>query len=41
MKMQKKSISLLDMVEEYAASETLNLPVFPKVAQELLREDGR
>ncbi|MGA2936874.1 MAG: HDOD domain-containing protein [Syntrophobacteraceae bacterium] len=33
--MQKKSISLLDMVEEYAASETLNLPVFPKVAQEL------
>ena len=35
MKMQKKSISLLDMVEEYAASETLNLPVFPKVAQEL------
>jgi len=35
MKMQKKSISLLNMVEEYAASETLNLPVFPKVAQEL------
>ncbi len=35
MKMQKKSISLLDMVEEYAASETMNLPVFPKVAQEL------
>ena len=35
MKMQKKSISLLEMVEEYAASEALNLPVFPKVAQEL------
>jgi len=35
MKMQNKSISLLDMVAEYAASETLNLPVFPKVAQEL------
>jgi HD-like signal output (HDOD) protein len=35
MKMQKKSISLLEMVEEYAASETLNLPIFPKVVQEL------
>jgi HD-like signal output (HDOD) protein len=31
----KNSISLMDMVEEYAASETLNLPVFPSVAQEL------
>jgi len=35
MTMEKKTISLLEMVEEYAASETLNLPVFPKVAQEL------
>jgi len=25
----------LEMVEEYAASETLNLPIFPKVVQEL------
>jgi HD-like signal output (HDOD) protein len=33
--MQNKTISLLDMVEEYAASETMNLPVFPSVAQEL------
>lgn len=33
--MLKKSISLLDMVAEYAASEMLNLPVWPKVAQEL------
>ncbi|MGA2400590.1 MAG: HDOD domain-containing protein [Syntrophobacteraceae bacterium] len=33
--MQKNTISLLDIVEEYAASETLNLPVFPKVAREL------
>ena len=40
MKMQKKNISLLDMVEEYAASETLNLPVFPRVAQELHEKDG-
>ncbi len=31
----KKSISLLDMVEDYAASETLHLPVFPSVALEL------
>jgi len=28
----------LDMVEEYAASETLNLPVFPRVAQELCKK---
>jgi HD-like signal output (HDOD) protein len=33
--MQKNSISLLEIVEEYAASESLNLPVFPRVAQEL------
>ena len=35
MTMEKKTISLLEMVEEYAASETLNLPIFPKVVQEL------
>ena len=40
MKMQKKSISLLDMVEEYAASETLNLPIFPRVVQELYAKMG-
>lgn len=33
--MQKYNSSLLDIVEEYAASEALNLPVFPGVAQEL------
>ncbi len=33
--MQKNNSSLLDIVEEYAASETLNLPVFPRVVQEL------
>ncbi len=33
--MQKNNSSLLDIVEEYVASETLNLPVFPTVAQEL------
>jgi HD-like signal output (HDOD) protein len=33
--MQKDNISLLDIVEEYAVSESLNLPVFPRVAQEL------
>lgn len=33
--MQKNNISLLDIVEEYAALESLNLPVFPRVAQEL------
>ncbi|SPF32914.1 Metal dependent phosphohydrolase [Syntrophobacter sp. SbD1] len=33
--MQKNNDSLLDMVEEYAASEALNLPIFPDVAQEL------
>jgi HD-like signal output (HDOD) protein len=33
--MQKNNISLLDIVEEYAVSESLNLPVFPRVAQEL------
>jgi HD-like signal output (HDOD) protein len=33
--MQKKGASLLEMVQEYAASETLSLPVFPSVAQEL------
>ncbi len=35
MTMEKKTISLLEMVEEYAASETLNLPIFPRVVQEL------
>jgi putative nucleotidyltransferase with HDIG domain len=35
MKTMKKNISLLEMVGEYATSETTNLPVFPKVAQEL------
>jgi HD-like signal output (HDOD) protein len=34
----QESISLLDMVEEYASSETMNLPVFPSVAQELYRK---
>ncbi len=36
--MEKRNISLLDMVAEYSASETLNLPVFPKVAQELFEK---
>lgn len=35
MMMQTNNISLLDIVEEYAVSESLNLPVFPRVAQEL------
>jgi len=34
----KQNISLLEMVEEYAASETMSLPVFPPVAQELNRK---
>lgn len=33
--MEPKSSSLSSMVEEYAASETLNLPIFPEVAREL------
>lgn len=33
--MEQQSSSLLDVVEKYAASETLNLPVFPGVAREL------
>ncbi|MGC9963978.1 MAG: HDOD domain-containing protein [Syntrophobacteraceae bacterium] len=33
--MHKNNISLLEIVEEYAVSESLNLPVFPRVAQEL------
>jgi len=33
--MQKNTISLLEIVEECAASETTSLPVFPSVAQEL------
>lgn len=33
--MNRNNISLLDIVEEYAVSESLNLPVFPRVAQEL------
>ncbi len=35
MTMRKNNISLLEIVEEYAVSESLNLPVFPRVAQEL------
>ena len=33
--MEQKSSSLLEVVEKYAASETLNLPIFPGVAREL------
>jgi HD-like signal output (HDOD) protein len=33
--MEPKSGTLLDVVQEYAASETLNLPIFPGVAREL------
>ena len=33
--MEQKGSSLLDEVEKYAASETLNLPIFPGVAREL------
>ncbi|MDR3556725.1 MAG: HDOD domain-containing protein [Syntrophobacteraceae bacterium] len=33
--MEQKSGSLLEVVEKYAASETLNLPIFPGVAREL------
>ncbi|MGC9195957.1 MAG: HDOD domain-containing protein [Syntrophobacteraceae bacterium] len=33
--MEQKNSSLLNVVEEYAASETLNLPIFPGVAREL------
>ena len=36
--MQEKTTSLLDMVKEYAASEMMNLPVFPEVARELSRK---
>ncbi|MHC1725327.1 MAG: HDOD domain-containing protein [Syntrophobacteraceae bacterium] len=34
---ENSSLSLLDMVKEYAASEKLNLPIFPKVAYEVQR----
>ncbi len=33
--MDQKNSSLVDVVEEYAASETLNLPIFPAIAREL------
>lgn len=33
--MEKENGSLLDVVEKYAASKTLNLPIFPAVAREL------
>jgi HD-like signal output (HDOD) protein len=33
--MYTDNISLLDIIEEHAVSESLNLPVFPSVAQEL------
>ncbi len=32
---EKNNLSLIDMVREYALSEKLNLPVFPRVAQEV------
>ena len=35
MTMYTDNISLLDIIEEHAVSESLNLPVFPSVAQEL------
>jgi HD-like signal output (HDOD) protein len=33
--MQNQTASLLDLVQEYAPSEASNLPVFPKIAQEV------